>query len=326
MLYSMPETGKRLLHVLARNVGRPLTVQDLADQTKGLHGRGYYANTYRELQRMKKTALIRWETRGKNALIQLEPNTPQLIDYLVQLEGWKRLWATHDRPDAHPRLESVALALLHEPEVEAAWLLEARRSIRLNRMPLLILYRNEPQADASATRAAAQKMETRLDLLPMSLKRLLDLFSSPREHPLRPWLADGIAILGADRHWLRWLHAARTGPTPWLTPRTRPPTEDQIVASLAHYGYEEFGASPSNATPMALEPLIVQLLSGPSARRRKAIGPLLEENEFDPALLLFLARREGLEGRLASAARRAKKADEPMRALKAGLLKSLTGG
>ncbi len=298
MLYAPPEAGRRLLHVLARNFGRPRTVQDLTDETKRLHGSAHYANTYRELRRMRAAGLLRWETHGQGALIQLEPDTPLLLDYLVQLEAWKRLWIFGDRPDAAPKAERVAAALQSDVGLETAWWLEARRSIRLNRLPLLLAYRADPGIPAQGLRGVAARTDARLDVLPMASRALADALASPVVHPLRPWLADAIALCGAEAHWRRWLEAARHGSSPWLSGQATPTTHAETTASLAHYGYEEFGSTAPLLPPLRLEALVVAVLRGASARRRAAVPRLLATNDFDPALLAFLAHREGLEKEL----------------------------
>lgn len=297
MLYSLPETGKRLLHVLARNFGRPLTVQELSDQTKDLYGKGFYANTYRELQAMREANLIRWETKGRSAIIQLDPSSPTLADYLAQLEAWKRIKLFEERPDAAPTLDAIRSELLDRPGTEAAWLLDAARSIRLNRF-LILLITDGPDVDHPRP---LSRTDARIEAMANKPQAFLGHLAKPGDTPLRNLFTNAIPLLGGTRTWTRILLAARGGSPIWLAADPPRPTDDDITRSLAHYGYEEFGRTTTTGPVLPIETLAMELLRTEDARRRRALPAVLSKTEFDPNLLAFLARVEGLQKRLADA-------------------------
>ena len=282
------------MDVLAQNFGRPLTVQEVSDQAKALHGKAHYANTYHALERMRKAGLIRWDRKGRTAVIQLEPASQLLQDHLAALASWNRLRLFASRPDAADKAHDLGLALSAEPGLESAWLLEAERSVRLNRFPILRLYVGT-RPNPAPRLGGATRADAAIDDIAMGRDAFQGRLALPGAEPLRAWFASSVCLVGADRFWLGMLHSARRGASAWLATRYEDADEGAVAANLGRFGYEEFGAKTAQAPLMALETLAWNVMRSGSARQKRGLGQVLAENEFDETLLGFMLRREGVD-------------------------------
>lgn len=301
-LYELGETAQRTLDVLARHVGDGLSIRELAREAARLHGKGFYANTYREVRRMEGAGLLRVPRTGRESSVRLEPENPRLSGHLAQLELWRRNQILGRRPDAARALHAIQASLLDEPGLDAALLLEAARGVRLNRLDVLLLHHGA-RPEGARTREVAQHLGFASDLLILPSSVYVDMLAASAETPLRSLAQEGVAILGGERYWLRILESLRRGRQIRLHDAPLERDEATIAANLSRYGYSEFGSRSEPARELAVEGLVIHILEQRNARRRRVLGDLLAKNPFEPDFLSFLARRSGLESRLAAAVR-----------------------
>ena len=298
----MDETAFRILDVLSRDPGGGISISALSRDIKRLHGTAYYSNVYNALHRLERDGIVRLTKAGHSSLASPNLRNRQTIDALseMELQGRRSLLAKREE------LRRLFDSLSDTPSMGPASLIDAERNMKLNRAELLIqIPEGMSSTGAEALRARLDDLEGRLnvriDALILDERGFLSLLAAPDKNALKEMLSRRTALFAPDLFWGRirnaWAHGIRIQ---FDREETDPAkvTERDLVHNLARFGYSEIGTSPKDGRDLGIEYLVAAVLLKGDARRIQAIPVILAKNQAEYDLLLFLAKKYGVQGQL----------------------------
>lgn len=303
----MNETTFRILDVLARRLGHPLSIRELVAVVRDLHGTAHYANVYRALRPLRGEGVVLAQPAGRSSQISLDLRSTRTVDLLAETELERKRRLLAQRPEAGRLMEALSDAFGDLETVGSVSLVDPERGLRLNRVELLVTWvGGRPEGDVRAPiLEAGQRVGrvslVRIDTLALEREEFLALLGAEEANPVRDAMARGMAVLGPQALWLLIRALARRGiQVRWeggpVDPADVP--EAELVSNLARFGYQELGTRVEPARTLCLEYVVVALLLGSDPRRRGGAAVLLAKNRFHPHLLAYLAIKHGVAGPL----------------------------
>ncbi len=303
----MDETTFRILDALSRELGRPTSINKLAEKIKGYHGTAYYANIYRRLQVLSSERVIDLSKVGRSSIATLNFQNYQLSDLLTEMELKRKneFLRTHEESqmlladiDAHSRdLNFIASVCMINPESNK----------KLNRMELLILLQGprlelrEYETLNTTMQRLKSRHNVRIDYLLLTRGEFFDFLRSEETNPLKEMLSDKIAFFSPQAFWMEVKNALDEGIQIRIAERETNPAkiaEEDLLYNLARFGYREFGPKIKPGKLICIEYIIASILTKKEARRIEAIPIILAKNRANHNMLIFLAQKYGLSGRL----------------------------
>lgn len=82
----MDEATYKILDILARNLGRPLSIHELTGKIEDIHGGAYYANIHEKIHTLAQEGIIMLSRAGKSSLTSLNFDNYLIIDLLAEME------------------------------------------------------------------------------------------------------------------------------------------------------------------------------------------------------------------------------------------------
>ena len=320
----MDETEFKIVDALSRDPDERISISALTRDIHRLHGTAHYPNIYNSLQRMHEEGIIEIERTGNSSLVSLNIGNMQTIDALTEMEIRRKRILVAKWKDLRRLLESISTEL---PTCQAS-LIDAERNVKLNRAELLIQLPDCP-SDARLSedifrklREIEGRLNIRIDPLMLDEAEFRALLAARDRNQLKEMLSRHVAMQASDLLWNRirnaWAHGIRIH---FDSDETIPAkiSEEDLIHNLARFGYTEFGTRIGEGGDIGIEYIVIALLLNGNARRIQAIPVILAKNKAIYSLLLFLARKHGLQGELyglLSALAKHKEDDDLRRALR----------
>lgn len=305
----MDDTTFRILDTLSRELGKPISINELTKKIEKLHGKAYYKNIYDKLHTMANNKIITLTKSRNSSLVSLNFTNYLLIDLLAQME----LVRKQNFLQLHRELQMLFLEIdtyfkdLHIIQSISAINLEY--NINLNRVELLILLRNIRSIEqmVNATLSIYRLIgniqsihNIRIDYLLLSVNEFIDLLKSDEANPLKEMMIDKITLLFPQAFWLDIREAVEKG----IRIQIGEPinltkiSEDDLVYNLARFGYKEIGPEIKGGKDICIEYIVTSILLQDDARRIDAIPIILAKRDANYNLLIFLSQKYGLSDKL----------------------------
>ncbi len=310
MVSTMDETRFRILDTLSRALGRPLSISELANRIKELHGTAYYANIYDEMMSLASEGIIGLEKIGTSSIAILNFKSYLLIDTLAEFELKKKRNLLRGRTMLQMLLLELDTYLKSLPLVDSICMSRPEKNIKLNRMEFLILLRGSTGDRAIREHRQAlreiilrlQKIHNlRIDHLTLANDEFPDLLKSEDRNPLKDILADKIAFINPQAFWIEIREALIKGVRIRIDPEEIDPTrisEHHLVFNLARFGYTEMGREVREGEHIGIEYIISSILMGKDVRRTEAIPVIIAKNKLNYNVLTFLSQKYKYSDRL----------------------------
>jgi DNA-binding PadR family transcriptional regulator len=310
----MDETAFRILDALSRDPGGGTSISALSRDIKRLHGTAYYSNIYNALHRLEKDGIVELTKARHSSLVSLNLRNRQTIDALSEMELQSRRSLLAKRQE----IQRLFDALSETPSMGPASFIDAERNMKLNRAELLIQV-PEGMSSTSTEALGARldelegKLNIRIDALILDEKEFRSLLAAPDKNVLKEMLCRRTALFAPDLFWSRirnaWAHGIRIQ---FEQEETNPAnmTERDLIYNLARFGYSEFGSLPKEGQDIGIEYVVAAVLLKGDARRIQAIPVILAKNQANYGVLLFLAKKYGVQGQLYGLLRVLAKHDE----------------
>jgi DNA-binding PadR family transcriptional regulator len=299
----MDETEFKIIDALSRDPDEKFSISALTRDIHRLHGTAHYPNIYKSLQRMHEEGIIDIERTGNSSLVSLNIGNMQTIDALTEMEIRRKHILLAKWKDLRRLLESISAEL---PTCQAS-LIDAERNVKLNRAELLIQLPDCP-SDAHLCENLSKKLREiegrlniRIDPLMLDEMEFRALLAARDRNQLKEMLSRHTALQASDLLWnlIRnaWTHGIRIH---FDSDETIPAkiSGGDLIHNLARFGYTEFGARIGEGRDIGIEYIVIALLLNGNARRTNAIPVILAKNKTNYSLLLFLAKKYGLQSEL----------------------------
>lgn len=306
----MEETTFRILDTLSRELGNPLSINELTERIRQLHGTAYYANIYRTLHILAEEGAITLTRAGKSSIANLNFRNYRLLDLLTEMELRRKHELLKKKEELQILLMDLEARLRNMRLIESISLINPEKTLNLNRLELLILLSNGLKESNlqdytitlyETTRQLQNMHNIKLDSLMLSFNDFLELLASDEINPSGEMLPQAITFSSPDAFW-RQIAASphRFHQIAFDREETNPAkiTRHDLIYNLARFGYKEIGPKIEKGLNICIEYIITSIMIMSDARRIDAIPVLLGKNEANYRLLIFLSQKYGFEGRL----------------------------
>lgn len=307
----MDEGTYRILYTLARNLGKPPSINELTGKIEETYGAAYYANIHEKIQDLAKNGIITLSKAGRSSLASLNFNSYLIIDLLAEMELRRKQDFLQGKQEMQMLMMEVDTYLHSLLLIKSVSLMFPERNAKLNKAELLIHIKKTERESMTESKIgiheiieSLQKIHNiRIDYAILEDKMLLNLLKSDESNLGREILTNKIVILNPQDFWLEIIKAGGDGVKITAEGNEINPakiSDEDLVFNLARFGYTELGPKIKQGRLICIEYIIIAILFQNDARRMDAIPIILAKNseKTNYDLLLFLARKYGFGGNI----------------------------
>ncbi|MEO9307499.1 MAG: hypothetical protein ABI342_04200 [Nitrososphaera sp.] len=307
----MDEATYRILDILTRNLGKPLSINELTGKIEEIYGRTYYANTNEKIHDLAKDGTITLSKAGRSWLISINFNNYLIIDLLAEMELRRKQDFLQKKQEMQMLMMEIDTYLHSFLLIKSISLMNPEKNSRLNKTELLIhLSRRERDKVEEAKIGIHAIIDTlkkihniRIDYLILEDKMFLNLLKSDEINSAREMLSNKIVILNPQDFWIEIKKAGADGIKIIAEENEVNPakiSDEDLIFNLARFGYTEMGPTIKQGRLICIEYIIIAIIFQNDARRIDAIPVILAKNsdKTNYDILLFLARKYGFGGRI----------------------------
>ncbi len=300
----MRENMYKILDILAREIGNPMSINEIKNNIHRIYGSADYKNIYTAIHEMERSNLIRIKSIGRSSIAVLNFENPLLIDMLAEMELRRKTMFLEQRQDFQLLLLELNTVLKDFYFIKSISIINPERNAKLNRIELLFLLKyserkEDVEGEITAVRSIMnilyKRHNIRIDHILINGKTFLELLISDEINVAREMLSDKIVLSNPQTFWIEIMTALKDGMNIRAEEETNPAkiSEQNIVYNLARLGYKEIGTKITKGKPISIEYIITSiLLKDKSIRRIEAIPIILGKNEHvNYNLLVFLATK-----------------------------------
>ena len=306
----MDETAYRIMDTLARNLGRPLSINALRARIDDAFSSGYYKNIYDKVGVLAKEGILKTETIGKSKIVSIDLSNPGTIDKLTEMEmERKRCVAMGNNELGMLFLEIETYFSQDFRLISSISAIDSKKNIRFRRAEFLVLLKEPRNAEelrietVNIGRLMKQFQSghnLRMDFIAMAQKEFFGLLASSEYNPIKPMVSGQISILYPQNYWISIREFFRKGMAVKPADESSPAniSETEMEYNLARFGYKELGGKLKKGRDICIESIISSVLISGDARRKEAIPILLVKNNVNYGILVFMARKYNVDAML----------------------------
>jgi hypothetical protein len=307
----MDEATYRILDILSRNLGKPMSINELTRKIEETYGGTYYANTNEKIHSLTQDNVIKLSKSGRSSIISLYFENYLLIDLLAEMELMKKQNFLRGRQEMQMLMMEIDTFFHNVPLIKSISLMNPERNAKLNKTEILFHLKSpsrksteDTKIEISTIMSSLQRTHNiKIDYLILDDERFLDLLKSNESNPIREMLHNKIVALCPQGFWMSIRGEILRGTTIIAEENETHPakiSEDDLVFNLARFGYTEFGPKLEQGRSICIEYIISAMMFSKAARRIDAVPIILAKNSRKTSydLLLFLARKYDFEGKM----------------------------
>jgi len=307
----MDDTSYRILDILSRNLGRPISINELTKKIDEIHRGAYYANIHERIQDLKRQKIIAVIKAGRSSLLSLNFENYLITDMLAEMELKRKQDFLREKQEFAMLMLEVDTYLRDIPLIKSISLMYPEKNAKLNRAEILIQLREShnrgiienTKIDIHSIIDNLQKVRnSRIDYVILEYEDFLNLLKSDEINPIREMLHNKIVILHPQDFWMTTKIAVENGIKIIAEKDETNPAkiiEEDLVFNLARFGYTELGPKIKQGRLICLEYIISKIMLSKDERRTDAVSIILAKNKntnYD--LLLFLGRKFDFSGKI----------------------------
>ena len=300
----MRETEFKILDILSREIGNPISILKIKERINNIHGYSHYPEVYSKIQELEKKKIINLDKYGKSSVASLNFANSLLIDNLAQVELINKIQFLEERNDWQILVLQINGHLKDFHSIKSIIMLRPEKYAKLNRMELLILSRNTENYKGTKELKEIQDImellqrvhNIRIDYLLLGEDSFQNLIKMEDANLIKEILSDKIVIFYPQTFWLMIKRILDEGIRIQVEEQAINPAKisDQDIAyNLNKFGYQELGTKISTGENIGTEYITTSILLKGDARKRDAIPIILAKNadKTNYDLLLFLSKK-----------------------------------
>lgn len=302
----MKENTYRILDILAREIGNPMSINELKNKIQKFHGSADYKNIHTSIHEMEKSRIITTEKIGKSTIAELNFENYLLIVLLSEMELVNKIQFLEDYPEYQLPIQELNSMFKELFFIKSILLIDPKRNAKLNRMELVWIHVAHPSVDAdkemTTIRDFMHKMQhvhnIKIDYLVLPDKKFIELLKMDEANTAKEILSDKIALFNPQTFWMEIKETLSNGIRIKIEEQETHPAkirEIDLVFNLARFGYKEIGTRLYlDAKPIGIEYVVTSILvKKDNIRRLEAIPIILAKNNerINYPLLVFLASK-----------------------------------
>lgn len=301
----MNRTEFKILDILSREIGIPVSIRELTSEVKERYGSAHYANIYNSTKSLQDESIIQIEKQGKASIPFLNFANFLLTDVLVEMELQKKREFIDRWPEGQLLFEGIDDSFSNLLFVRSIILIDWTRNMKLNRAELLIML----DAEAANKRTTANELASdlrknypiRTEYLVITESELLDFIKSSEQNPIKEMLSDKIALHLPQNFWKLVRNAYQRGVRIRFDTQQTDPlkvSDIDLAYNLARFGYKELGQEIRLGEDLSIEHVVASIILKEDKRRIAAVPMILAKNRANYSLLVFLSQRHGFAEKL----------------------------
>lgn len=333
----MDETKYKILDMLARNLGRPMSIRELTRKMEQAYGGAHYANTHEKVHEMARDNIVLLSKSGRSSIVLLHFENYLLIDLLAEMELVRKRGFLKGKQEMQMLMMEIDTLMHNIPLIKSVSLMSPERNAKLNKAEIMFLLKPPAKAPTEKTKISIgaamsdlqKRHNVRINYLILEEGAFADMLKSNEGNPLKEMLRNKIVTLHPQGFWMPIRGEVLRGSAIIAEEKETHPARisgEDLIFNLARFGYTEFGPKLEQCRPFCIEYIISAIMFSKDARRMDAIPIILAKSRnasYD--LLLFLAQKYDFEGRILGilkvlrslVAHRLSDVDEPIRLLEA---------
>ncbi len=296
----------RIIDTLSSNLGDSLSINQLVERIKKAYGTAYYANIYKELQKLKKEGMLSLEPIGRSTNVKLNFKNYLLIDRLSEMEIEKKRVFLTKRNDQILFLSEIEKFLNDTCAIKTISSIKPTTNIKLNRTELLFLLRKTQEYHKETLELYKEmlrlqrKYNLRINSLIINRDDFQDLITSDEINPLKEALSEQIVFFYPQAFWSEIKQITEKTEIKSISAETKPANISKLdlTYNLYRFGYREFGLQMTQGRKLCIEYIITAILLQEDARLTEAIPIILAKNNFKTNILAFLSQKFDTAGKL----------------------------
>ena len=305
---SLDETTLKIVDVLSRQIGNPISINELKNKIEKVYGRASYAAIHSKIRSLREDQITLSETAGKASITSLNFRNWFTADLLAQTDIWKKMETLRKHPELQILLSDIYVDFANLYFVRSMSIINAAEYLALNTAEFLILIKAPKEKTKECSIEMRRKMHAlqskhnmRINSLILTTDEFIDLLKSDEANPLREMIPKGINFLSPQAFWGEFVIASEKGlRLKFLTKETDPKDipEQILTYNLWRFGYKEFGTDLKRGMDICIEYVVISILLGGDARRIEAIPVILAKNSVNYNVLAFLSQKYDLSSKL----------------------------
>ena len=306
----MNTTTFRILDTISAELGKSFSINQLTAKIKERHGTAHYVNIYKKLHNLEKQQILTLNKIGKSSIVRLNFQNYLLTDLLTEMEIERKLEFLQGKTDLQMILAEMYRYLSKMYSIKSICSMNQKKNMKLNRLELLFLLKtsndesltqDEITKILTETKKLQNKHNLKIDCLLLEENEFSGLLESNEINPLKEILYNKTAFFCPQAFWDKIREIVDKGiEIRTKESETKPAeiAEMDLINNLARFGYREFGSRIGQGQEFCIEYIITALLMQGDARRIETIPIILAKHNANSNLLIFLAQKFGLSGRL----------------------------
>ena len=298
---TMKDVEFKILDVLSREIGNPISIRQLNEKINSIHG-SHYPAVYAQIQELAKKKILNIDKYGKSSVASLNFDSPLLIDRIAQTEIINKIQFLEERKDWQLVVFQINEYLREFNTIRSVLTINPQRNVKLNRIELFILLRkkeNKKESKDIHTKMEffQRKHNIRIDHLMLDEASFEDLLISEDANPIKEVMSDKIVIFYPQDFWFMIKNFLDKGMRIKVEEKSISPakiSEQDTVFNLVRFGYTEMGTRFTQGKPIGIEYLVTSILvKKDNIRRIEAIPIILAKNKekINYSILIFLATK-----------------------------------
>jgi hypothetical protein len=300
----MKDTEFKILDILSREIGNPISIRKLNEKISNIHGSSHYPAIYSTTQELTEKKILNIDKYGKSSIASLNFDNSLLIDSLAQVELINKIQFLEDKKDWQTLVLQINGYLKDISIIRSIIIVRPKIYAKLNRLELFILLRDTLDFGTKELKDIKKIMELlqrvhniRIDHLLIDEKSFEHLLRYEDSNPIKEIMSDKIVIFYPQTFWTMIKNIIDKGIRIKVEEKSISLTkisDSDVVFNLARFGYKEMGTTIIPGEPIGIEYIVTSiLLKKDNIRRLEAIPIILAKNneKINYSLLVFLASK-----------------------------------
>ncbi len=302
----MKENTYKILDMLAREIGNPMSINELKNRIRKFHGNADYKNIHTSIHEMERSRIITTEKIGKSTIAELNFENYLLIDLLSEMELVKKIRFLEDYSEYQLPIQELNSIFKELFFIKSVLLIDPKRNAKLNRMELVWIHVAHPSVEADKEMVVIQDFihklqqahNIKIDYLVLSDKKFIELLKMEEANTAKEMLSNKIILFDPQTFWMEIKETLSKGIRIKIEEQETHPAkirEIDLAFNLARFGYKEMGTRIfPDAKSIGIEYIVISiLLKKDNIRRLEAIPIILAKNNerINYSLLVFLASK-----------------------------------
>lgn len=305
----MKETEFKILDILSREIGNPISIRKIKERINKIHAPVHYPEIHSKIQDLEKKRIINLDKYGKSSVASLNFANSLVIDNLAQVEMTNKIRFLEGRKEWQTLVLQLNSYLRDFSQISSVTMIRPERYAKLNRMELLILLRDNKNQRKNTEEIddimglLKQVHNIRIDNLQLDEDSFRNLLRSEDANMIKELLPDKIEIFYPQTFWLLIKRFLDEGLRIQVEEDEFNPakvSEQDVSYNLNRFGYQELGAKITSGKNIGTEYLTTSILLKGDSRKRDAIPIILAKNaeKTNYDLLFFLSKKYATLGKL----------------------------